>query len=88
MKQHKYPPFCALLCTAPGTFQDGNIRLVGGSNNWEGRVEMYMAETWGIISDTSWTTTEAQVVCRQLGHSAEGEYTNTYSSLLVCMIYR
>ena len=53
-------------------YRDGDIRLVGGSYNWEGRVEIYWTGTWGTISDTSWSDSDAEVVCRQLGHSTNG----------------
>ena len=46
---------------------------MGGSTNWEGQVEMYISGMWVTINDQSWTTAEAQVVCRQLGHSTESE---------------
>lgn len=54
-------------------YQEGNIRLVGGSHDWEGRVEVYISGNWGTINDDSWTTDDATVVCRQLGHSTSGE---------------
>ena len=59
--------------TAPGSFRDGDIRLVGSSKNWEGQVEVYLSGTWGSVGDSSWTDEDAQVVCRQLGHSEQGE---------------
>lgn len=62
-----------LLCAALGSFQSGNIRLVEGSNVWEGRVEVYISGIWATIDDTYWTISESQVVCRQLGHSTNGE---------------
>ena len=52
--------------TADEVYKEGDIRLVGGSYYWEGRVEIYWSGTWGAISDSSWTATEANVVCRQL----------------------
>ena len=58
--------------TADEAYREGDIRLVGGSYNWEGRVEIYWSGTWGAISDSSWTATEATVVCRQLRHSGNG----------------
>ena len=54
------------------SYREGYIRLVRGSYNWEGRVEIFWSERWSTIYDTSWTYADAQVVCRQLGHSAEG----------------
>ena len=54
------------------SYQEGNIRLVGGDYNWEGRVEIFYSGTWSTIHDTSWTISDATVVCRQLQHSTEG----------------
>ena len=61
-----------LAFTADEAYRKGDIRLVGGSYNWEGRVEIYWTGTWGTISDTSWSNSDAEVVCRQLGHSTNG----------------
>ena len=36
-------------------------------------MELYILGTWATIDDSSWTTADAQVVCRQLGHSTDGE---------------
>ena len=62
-----------LMITVDSSYQEGNIRLVGGDYNWEGRVEIFYSGTWSAISDTSWTSSDATVVCRQLQHSTEGE---------------
>ena len=35
-------------------------------------MEIYWSGTWGSIRDSSWTTAEASVVCRQLQHSDKG----------------
>ena len=50
------------------SISDGDIRLVRGSYWWEGRVEIHFAGTWGTITDSDWTSADAQVVCRKLGH--------------------
>ena len=53
--------------------REGDIRLVGGSHNREGRVEIFLSETWGTISDDGVQTAAAQVACRQLGFEVHGQ---------------
>ena len=48
---------------------DGQIRLIGGSNASEGRVEITFNGTFGTVCDDNFNAAAAQVVCRQLGLS-------------------
>ena len=50
----------------------GAIRLIGGTNEREGRVEICNNNIWGTVCDDSWSTFDAIVVCRQLGFSTTG----------------
>lgn len=43
------------------------VRLMGGNSPFQGRVEVYLNNAWGTICDDSWDTTDARIVCRQLG---------------------
>ena len=51
----------------------GQLRLVNGSGPNVGRLEMCINNEWGTICDDKWTDTNAQVACRQLGYSTDGE---------------
>ena len=35
-------------------------------------MEIYWSGTWGVISDSSWTAADADVICKHLQHSDYG----------------
>ena len=63
-------------CTNPLAAQckDGDIRIVEGEADLEGRVEVCLGQRWGTVSNGGWSTTDAQIVCNQLGYSSTGSY--------------
>ncbi|KAE8587952.1 hypothetical protein XENTR_v10022221 [Xenopus tropicalis] len=56
---------------------DENVRLIGGDNECEGRVEVKHQGTWGTVCGRQWGAKEASVVCRQLGCNTSNEYFST-----------
>ena len=51
---------------------EGDVRLLDGSTELEGRVELCRYNQWGIVCDYGWDANDARVVCRQLGFSVAG----------------
>ena len=51
---------------------DGDVRLVGGANDLEGRVEICYNKMWGSVCQNSWQNNDVRIVCKQLGHHSKG----------------
>ena len=64
----------SLSLLAPCT--DGELRLVGGNVENEGRVEICLNNEWGTICDDNWSTNDANVACNILGFSSTSELCN------------
>ena len=48
---------------------DGEIRLVGGTDFTQGRVEVCINRIWGTLCDQSFGSADAGVICDQLGYA-------------------
>ncbi len=51
----------------------GDIRLVGGADERQGRVEVCNNNAWGTVCDDSFGSADASVVCNQLGFNGVGK---------------
>ena len=64
------------MYTAPCT--TGQLRLMGGNIANEGRVEICINNVWGTICDDFWGSSDAAVVCKELGFSTLGQNQAMY----------
>ena len=65
---------------------DGDVRLVDGLTPFEGRVEICINHAWGTVCDHSWSTADANVVCKQLGYQARSESCLNNATASHCMV--
>ena len=59
-----------------GDCTDGEVRLVGGESEFEGRVEVCLNNRWGTVSSNGWTQTNTEVVCNDLGYEYSGKISH------------
>ena len=57
------------------------MRLVNGTIDQEGRVEVCVNEVWGSICASGWTLNSAYVVCKQLGYEHSGIRLTLYAGI-------
>ena len=67
---HNY--YCHYILSA--TCSDGDVRVVGGDSEWEGRLEVCFNQRWGTVNGDGWSSVDTQVTCRQLGYETSGKW--------------
>ena len=60
----------------------GEVRLRGGIDPSNGRVEVCQFTTWGAVCNDEWDDNDARVVCRQLGYNPEGLYGHACKTII------
>ena len=54
----------------PTDCENGDLRLVNGQTETEGRIEVCINDSYATICDNRWDELDAIVACRQLGFSS------------------
>jgi len=64
--------------SVPSNCTTGDVRLVNGRDEMEGRVEVCRSGVWGAIGNRKfffeWSYSNARVTCRQLGYPSQCKY--------------
>lgn len=79
------------ISTLQSDCTDGDVRLVNGNTEYEGRVEVCINKAWGTVCSIEhnswwwrwgwhdWDLSESNIVCKQIGHMELG---NLFSDIM------
>ena len=76
------PP--TIISDEPLNCTNGEVRLLNGLNQYEGRVEVCLHNRWGTVCNDQWDSREAAVVCRQLNYTQNGTYNDVCVYQCIC----
>ena len=71
--------------TVPDDCNHGEVRLVGGTYDYEGNVEICINGIWSTICDSGWGTSDAVVACTQAGFPGGGSKLNRVPLCISCV---
>ena len=72
--------------TGGNSCTDGDVRLVDGSLDQEGRVEVCVNGVWGSVCGHGWSSSDGRVVCKQLGYPDSSMIINHTVILMILLI--
>lgn len=75
-----------LSYTLTAICSQGEIRLVGGADPRQGRIEICNSNVWGTVCDDFFGNNDATVACRQLGLNGEGKNMTHADTLMYCLV--
>ena len=87
MKYCRFHVYLLLTIVGEPCSMDGDVRLVNGQDETQGRVEFCYDGVWGTVCDNQWDNNDARVVCRQLGLNESTLTSHSLSSINTLILF-